>query len=290
MQSFTVIAFLVVHAQVHSKELAVQDGMDKSVSDFMNKLINKLFAQVHEAQILYDGNLDSTTLRKPGNLAIQQGSNVMTRTAFQSQVMSPSHCMARSCMAASAQWKGPLPTMAVLGSQASHSPAVRPRALVRASAEGTERSYVMVKPDGVQRGLVGEIIGRFERKGFTLKGLKLFQCPEELAKEHYGDLKEKPFFADLVGYICSGPVVCMAWEGAGVIKSSRKILGATNPLESEPGTIRGDYAVEVGRNVVHGSDSAENGEREIGLWFGNGEGMAEWTPAMEPWLHEKDPK
>jgi nucleoside-diphosphate kinase len=145
----------------------------------------------------------------------------------------------------------------------------------------------MVKPDGVHRGLVGEIIGRFEKKGFTLKGLKLFNCPEDLAKEHYGDLKEKPFFGDLVGYICSGPVVCMVWEGAGVVKSARKLIGATNPLESEPGTIRGDFAVEVGRNVIHGSDSIENGEREIGLWFGSGDGMAEWTPAMEPWLREK---
>jgi len=143
----------------------------------------------------------------------------------------------------------------------------------------------MVKPDGVQRGLVGEIVSRFERKGFKLVGLKLFQCPKELAEEHYKDLSSKPFFPKLVEYIVSGPVVAMIWEGDGVVKSARKLIGATNPLESEPGTIRGDFAVEVGRNVIHGSDSPENGEREAALWFG-GESFVEWTPAMDPWLHE----
>lgn len=150
---------------------------------------------------------------------------------------------------------------------------------------GTARSTDGTNPPA---GLVGDIIGRFERKGFYLRGLKLFQCPEELAKEHYGDLSEKPFFPDLVEYICSGPVVAMVWEGKGVVKSARKIIGATNPLESEPGTIRGDLAVEVGRNVIHGSDSPENGEREIGLWFESGEGMCEWDVHMEPWLREMD--
>jgi nucleoside-diphosphate kinase len=99
------------------------------------------------------------------------------------------------------------------------------------------------------------------------------------------DLSAKPFFKDLVGYIISGPVVCMIWEGPGVVKSARKLIGATNPLEAEPGTIRGDLAVEVGRNVVHGSDSVENGEREIALWFGK-DAAIEWTPAQLPWLRE----
>ncbi|KAK3248050.1 Nucleoside diphosphate kinase II, chloroplastic [Cymbomonas tetramitiformis] len=159
---------------------------------------------------------------------------------------------------------------------------VKPQAMARFE---TEKTYVMVKPDGVQRGLVGNIISRFETKGFHLKGLKLFQCPKELAETHYGDLSEKPFFPDLVDYIVSGPVVCMVWEGPGVVKSARKLIGATNPLESEPGTIRGDLAIEVGRNVVHGSDSVENGEKEIGLWFGD-EGVIEWEQAMSPWLRE----
>eukprot|EP00271_Cylindrocystis_brebissonii_P013913 TRINITY_DN3449_c0_g1_i1.p1 TRINITY_DN3449_c0_g1~~TRINITY_DN3449_c0_g1_i1.p1 ORF type:complete len:230 (+),score=18.58 TRINITY_DN3449_c0_g1_i1:248-937(+) len=148
-----------------------------------------------------------------------------------------------------------------------------------------ERSYVMIKPDGVQRGLVGEILGRFERKGFTLKGLKLFQCSTELAKEHYRDLSEKPFYGKLVDYIVSGPVVCMVWEGPGVVASARKLIGATSPTSAEPGTIRGDLAVEVGRNVVHGSDSIENGEREISLWFQEAE-IVEWEPSMTAWLRE----
>lgn len=159
------------------------------------------------------------------------------------------------------------------------------RRTVMATGTRAEISYVMIKPDGVQRGLVGEIISRFERKGFKLIGLKMFQCTREIAEEHYKDLKSKPFFPALVDYILSGPVVCMVWEGDGVIKSARKIIGATNPLEAEPGTIRGDLAVQTGRNVVHGSDSPENGERETALWF-NGEGIVAWDSALEDWLIE----
>ncbi|PSR96753.1 Nucleoside diphosphate kinase [Actinidia chinensis var. chinensis] len=154
-----------------------------------------------------------------------------------------------------------------------------------ASLEKVDKSYIMVKPDGVQRGLVGEIISRFEKKGFKLTGLKLFQCPKELAEEHYKDLKSKSFFPKLIDYITSGPVVCMAWEGVGVVASARKLIGATNPLQAEPGTIRGDLAVQTGRNVVHGSDSPENGEREIALWFKEGE-ICEWSPAQAQWLME----
>ncbi|MFS8000475.1 putative nucleoside-diphosphate kinase [Helianthus anomalus] len=148
-----------------------------------------------------------------------------------------------------------------------------------------EESYIMIKPDGVQRGLVGEIISRFENKGFKLKGLKLFHCPKQLAEEHYKDLSSKPFFPKLITYITSGPVVCMAWEGVGVVASARKLIGATNPLQAEPGTIRGDLAVQTGRNVVHGSDSPENGKREIALWFKEGE-LIEWTPVQTQWLVE----
>jgi nucleoside-diphosphate kinase len=144
----------------------------------------------------------------------------------------------------------------------------------------------MIKPDGVQRGLVGEIISRFERKGFQLRALKLFQTPRDIAEEHYKDLSSKPFFPALVDYILSGPVVCMVWEGDGVIKSARKIIGATNPLEAEPGTIRGDFAVMVGRNVVHGSDSPENGERETALWFGK-DALVAYDRAITPWLLEE---
>ncbi|KAK1359624.1 Nucleoside diphosphate kinase [Heracleum sosnowskyi] len=154
-----------------------------------------------------------------------------------------------------------------------------------ASMTQVETTYIMIKPDGVQRGLVGEIITRFEKKGFKLSGLKLFQCPQDLAEEHYKDLKSKPFFPKLIEYITSGPVVCMAWEGIGVVASARKLIGSTNPLQAEPGTIRGDLAVQTGRNVVHGSDSPENGQREIALWFKESE-VCEWTPAQAPWLIE----
>ncbi|RZC60707.1 hypothetical protein C5167_022459 [Papaver somniferum] len=154
-----------------------------------------------------------------------------------------------------------------------------------ASMKQVDETYIMIKPDGVQRGLVGEIISRFERKGFKLTGLKLFQCPKELAEEHYKDLSSKPFFPSLIEYITSGPVVCMAWEGVGIVPSARKLIGATNPLQAEPGTIRGDLAVQTGRNVVHGSDSPENGKREIDLWFNEGE-VIQWTPAQAPWFRE----
>ncbi|XP_020527725.1 nucleoside diphosphate kinase 2, chloroplastic isoform X2 [Amborella trichopoda] len=133
--------------------------------------------------------------------------------------------------------------------------------------------------------MVGEIISRFEKKGFLLKGLKLFQCPEELAKEHYRDLQSKSFFPKLIQYVTSGPVVCMAWEGVGVVASARKLIGATNPLEAQPGTIRGDLAIQTGRNVIHGSDSPENGQREIALWFKEDE-IYQWTQADAPWLME----
>ncbi|XP_061366540.1 nucleoside diphosphate kinase 2, chloroplastic [Gastrolobium bilobum] len=154
-----------------------------------------------------------------------------------------------------------------------------------ASLQQVDQTYIMVKPDGVQRGLVGEIISRFEKKGFKLTGLKLFQCSKELAEEHYKDLKEKSFFPKLIDYITSGPVVCMAWEGVGIVPSARKLIGATDPLQAEPGTIRGDLAVQTGRNIVHGSDSPENGKREVALWFKEGE-LCEWTPVQAPWLRE----
>eukprot|EP00891_Asterochloris_glomerata_P009229 jgi/Astpho2/9229/Aster-07186 len=147
-----------------------------------------------------------------------------------------------------------------------------------------EVSYIMIKPDGVQRGLVGEIIKRFEAKGYHLRGLKFMNVPRELAEEHYVDLKSKPFYAGLVEYICSGPVVAMVWEGLDVVKGGRTIIGATNPAQSAPGTIRGDLCIQVGRNIIHGSDAVESAKREIGLWFS--EGLADYTPALKPWIYE----
>ena len=142
----------------------------------------------------------------------------------------------------------------------------------------------MIKPDGVQRGLVGEIIKRFEQRGFTLKGLKMLTVEKAHAEKHYSDLSSKPFFPALVDYICSGPVVAMVWEGKGAVATGRTIIGATNPQASAPGTIRGDFAIEVGRNIIHGSDTVENGQKEIALWFP--EGVNEWVPAAKPWIYE----
>lgn len=148
-----------------------------------------------------------------------------------------------------------------------------------------ERTFLAIKPDGVQRGLVGEIIGRFEAKGFKLAGMKLMTASRELAEQHYGVHKERPFFAGLVDFITSGPIVAMVWEGDGVVASARKMIGATNPLNSEPGTIRGDLAVNVGRNIIHGSDAVETAHAEISLWFKEEE-LSAWTPSLTPWIVE----
>lgn len=148
-----------------------------------------------------------------------------------------------------------------------------------------ERTFIAIKPDGVQRGLVGEIIGRFEAKGFTLVALKLVIASQELAERHYDIHKERPFFKDLVSFITSGPLVAMVWEGDGVVASARRIIGATNPLTAEPGTIRGDFAVSIGRNIIHGSDAIETAQREISLWFTDAE-LANWESTMKPWLVE----
>ncbi len=148
-----------------------------------------------------------------------------------------------------------------------------------------ERTFLAVKPDGVQRGLVGEIIGRFEAKGFTLVGLKFLQVSRELAEQHYTEHKEKPFFSGLVNFITSGPVVAMVWEGKGIVAAARKIIGATNPLNAEPGTIRGDYGVDIGRNIIHGSDAPETAQREISLWFREEE-LAAWQPTLTSWIYE----
>lgn len=148
-----------------------------------------------------------------------------------------------------------------------------------------ERTFLAIKPDGVQRGLVGEIIGRFEAKGFKLVGMKMMTASRELAEKHYDVHKEKPFFPGLVNFITSGPVVAMVWEGEGVVASARKIIGATNPLNAEPGTIRGDFGVNVGRNIIHGSDAIETARGEISLWFKEQE-LSEWEPSLTPWIVE----
>ncbi|GKU76013.1 nucleoside-diphosphate kinase [Paenibacillus sp. L3-i20] len=129
------------------------------------------------------------------------------------------------------------------------------------------RTFVMVKPDGVERGLVGRIVARFEEKGFTLVDAKLTRLDRKLAEIHYEHLNTKPFFGELVDFITSGPVFAMVLEGKDAIQNARSLIGATNPTEATPGTIRGDYAIDVSSNIVHGSDSDENAEREINLHF-----------------------
>ena len=131
-----------------------------------------------------------------------------------------------------------------------------------------ERTLILVKPDAFARGLTGEIIRRFESKGLKITALRHMQVTEDLAKQHYAEHEGKPFFGELVGFITSGPIVAMVLEGDQAIKAARQVIGATNPLEAAPGSIRGDFAIEVGQNMVHGSDSPESGEREAKLFFG----------------------
>ncbi|MFS0645013.1 nucleoside-diphosphate kinase [Siminovitchia sp. 179-K 8D1 HS] len=147
-----------------------------------------------------------------------------------------------------------------------------------------EKTFLMVKPDGVQRELIGEIVSRFEKKGFQLIGAKLMQISNELAEEHYGEHKERPFFGELVDFITSGPVFAMVWQGENVIAAARQMMGATNPKDAAPGTIRGDFGVTVGKNVIHGSDSPESAKREIGLFFKEEE-LIEYSKLINNWVY-----
>ena len=148
-----------------------------------------------------------------------------------------------------------------------------------------ERTFVMVKPDGVQRGLIGEIISRLEKKGLKIVAMKMLKIDDDLAKEHYAEHKEKPFFKDLISYITSGPVVAMVVEGKEAVKVVRDLVGKTNPREASPGTIRGDFGMDVGRNVIHASDSIQSAEREINLFF-NKEEILSYSKADEVWIYE----
>jgi nucleoside-diphosphate kinase len=131
-----------------------------------------------------------------------------------------------------------------------------------------DRTLILVKPDAFARGLTGEILARFERKGLKLVALKLITTPRDTAETHYAEHVERPFFGELVDFITSGPLVAAVVEGQDAVKASRQIIGATNPLEATTGSIRGDFAIEIGQNLVHGSDSPESAQREIGIWFG----------------------
>lgn len=152
-------------------------------------------------------------------------------------------------------------------------------------ADARERTFIMVKPDGVQRGLVGKIIKRFEQKGFKLVGMKFLWPSSDLLQKHYADLSARPFFPGLIKYMSSGPVVPMVWEGLNVVKTGRVMLGATDPKDSAPGTIRGDMCIQVGRNIIHGSDSVEAANKEINLWF-KPEELTDWRREAEKWIYE----
>ncbi|XP_066239149.1 nucleoside diphosphate kinase, mitochondrial isoform X1 [Saccopteryx leptura] len=151
---------------------------------------------------------------------------------------------------------------------------------VRASSGGPswtrERTLVAVKPDGVQRRLVGDVIRRFERRGFKLVGMKMLQAPESVLAEHYHDLQRKPFYPALISYMSSGPVVAMVWEGPNVVCISRVMIGHTDSAEAAPGTIRGDFSFHISRNIIHASDSVEGAQREIQLWFQSDE-LVDWA-------------
>jgi nucleoside-diphosphate kinase len=149
-----------------------------------------------------------------------------------------------------------------------------------------ERTLVLVKPDGVQRGLIGEVINRLERRGLKLTAAKFIAVSKELAETHYAIHKGKPFYDGLIQYILSAPVMAMVWEGPSAIAGVRQTMGATRPTDAAPGSIRHDFALEVGRNLTHASDSVENGEKEITLWFSPNE-LVTWERHLDPWIFDK---
>ena len=148
-----------------------------------------------------------------------------------------------------------------------------------------ERTLVLVKPDGVQRGLIGSIISRLEQRGLKLVGLKLIQVDDALARKHYGEHVDRPFFRGLVDFITSAPVVAMVWESNDAVEAVRNTMGQTNPTTSPPGTIRGDLGLDIGRNLVHGSDSLESAQREVALFFGDGE-LLDYERSNDRWIKE----
>ncbi len=148
-----------------------------------------------------------------------------------------------------------------------------------------ERTFVAIKPDGVQRGLVGEVISRLERRGLKLVAIRLMQVDEDLAGRHYAEHVNRPFFTSLVSFITSGPIVAMIWEANNAVALARQTMGSTNPAEAAPGTIRGDLGIDIGRNIVHGSDGPESAEREIGLFFEAG-GALDYSRSIDQWIIE----
>jgi len=219
---------------------------------------------------------------------------MLFRAAFRSRLFAS---RAASSIATSARVSAPNMSWAVTGlafvgtvAVASGSPlnsVANCDALPVFGAPGTnqERTFLAVKPDGVQRGLVGDIIARFEKRGYKLVGLKMVWPTEEMAKEHYADLSKKPFYPGLCKFFSSGPIVCMCWEGKDIINQGRQMLGETQPLASKPGSIRGDYSIDLGRNICHGSDSPEAAAHELSMWFP--EGVNDYGKTVDAWVYEK---
>jgi nucleoside-diphosphate kinase len=148
-----------------------------------------------------------------------------------------------------------------------------------------ERTLVLVKPDGVQRGLIGDVISRLERRGLRLVAAKFMSVPRDLAEKHYAIHRDKSFYDGLIAYITSSPVMAMVWEGPSAVAAVRQTMGATRPTEAAPGTVRHDHALEVGRNLTHASDSVENGRSEVALWFDGAE-LVEWARSTDAWIFE----
>tara|TARA_B100000029_G_C17608988_1_gene968599 strand:+ start:11773 stop:12222 length:450 start_codon:yes stop_codon:yes gene_type:complete len=148
-----------------------------------------------------------------------------------------------------------------------------------------EQTLILIKPDAMQRGIAFEILARLERRGLKLAGLRLLQVEQPMAERHYAEHEGKPFFAGLVSYITSSPIIAAVFEGTNAVSAARQTIGSTNPTESSPGTIRGDFGLEIGRNLIHGSDSVESAEREIGIFF-EGQPVIQWKKDTDKWIFE----
>jgi len=219
--------------------------------------------------------LRTTSLESPKQLLVSR-TFVSGTTSVRGSVSKQSVLLAASATAITAY-----------GLLASNKPAhAETKAVPLVGIPGTinERTFIAVKPDGVQRGLVGEIIRRFEARGYKLVAIKMIQPTQSFAEKHYKDLAKKPFFPGLTKYFSSGPVVAMVWEGQNVCAGGRLLVGATNPNDSLPGSIRGDLCVDIGRNIIHGSDGTESAKDEISLWFKDSE-VANWTQQNHPWIY-----
>ncbi|PWY99608.1 putative YNK1-nucleoside diphosphate kinase [Testicularia cyperi] len=207
-----------------------------------------------------------------------------SKRAFSTQAAgsTASNASARRYMGAAALVAGGALTYSAFAAPSVHLEG--PKTIAGELGTATERSYIMIKPDGTSRQIVGKIIDRFETRGFKLVALKSVVPSKELAQEHYIDLAKKPFYPGLVQYLTSGtPVIAMVWEGKDVIRQGRRMVGATNPLEAAPGSIRGDFCISVGRNIIHASDSHDSATKEIGLWFHEKE-LADYQPIAAPMI------